>query len=91
MLRIVATIILPLLLPTALYLFWTLVVQRSQPGDPVPWAALPWTWLVGIGAALMVVVLSVVTVHYGTSEPGTYFPPRWENGKVIPGHVEPKR
>jgi hypothetical protein len=99
MLRVFFTIVLPLLLPTALYLFWLRVAHwspwgsepGSQPSEPVRWAALPWVWLAGAGALLLAVVLFVVTVHFGTSEPGIYVPPRWEDGRIIPGHVEPGR
>ena len=36
-------------------------------------------------------VLYVVTVHIDTMSDGVYVPPRWENGRVVPGHIEPKR
>jgi hypothetical protein len=39
---------------------------------------------------LLAVVLFVVTVHFGTSEPGVYVPPRYEGGHVVPGHIEPR-
>ena len=48
-------------------------------------------WLAAAGVLLLAVVLFVVTVHYGTSQPGTYVPPRWENGRIVPGHIEPAR
>jgi uncharacterized protein DUF6111 len=89
MLRVVATIVLPLVLPTAIYLFWVQLARRSQRVEGVRWAALPWVWLAGAGALLLGFVLFVVTVGFGTSEPGTYVPPRWENGRIIPGHIEP--
>jgi hypothetical protein len=99
MLRVFLTIVLPLLLPTALYLFWLRVAHwwpwgsqpESQRSEEVRWAALPWVWLAGAGALLLALVLFVVTVHFGTSEPGIYVPPRWEDGRIIPGHVEPGR
>jgi hypothetical protein len=50
---------------------------------------LPWLWLAGAGVVLLALVLVVVTVHYGTAQPGTYVPPRWENGQIVPGHIEP--
>ncbi|MGC2414518.1 MAG: DUF6111 family protein [Stellaceae bacterium] len=98
MLRVFFTIVLPLVLPTALYLVWLRVAHwpraGSSEGSPVDesvrWAALPWVWLAAAGAALLALVLFVVTVHFGTSQPGTYVPPRWENGRVVPGHIEPK-
>jgi hypothetical protein len=90
MLRVLLTIVLPLLLPTAVYLGWLYVAHWSQRDAAVRWAALPWLWLAGTGVLLLAVVLFVVTVHFGTSEPGTYVPPRWENGRIVPGHLEPR-
>jgi len=93
MLRVFFTIVLPLALPTALYLLWMRIAQRAprgpQDGESVRWAALPWVWLGGAGVLLLALVLFVVTVHFGTSQPGIYVPPRWENGKIVPGHVVP--
>jgi hypothetical protein len=96
MLRIFFTIVLPLLLPTALYLLWLRIANwsprgspgGSQPGEAVRWAALPWVWLAGAGALLLALVLSVVTVRFGTSQAGLYVPPRWENGQIVPGHID---
>ena len=90
MLRVLATIVLPLLLPTALYLLWIRVADRSLQGRPVRWAALPWVWLVGAGTVLLILVMVVVNVHFGTSQPGVYVPPRYERGQILPPHIEPK-
>ena len=90
MLRVFFTIVIPLLVPTAIYLVWLRVGHRQQAAEDVHWRALPWVWLAGAGALLLALVLFVVTVHFGTTAPGTYVPPRWENGRIIPGHVEPK-
>ena len=94
MLRVIFTIVLPLVLPTAVYLLWMWIANRtslrgSRQGGGVGWAALPWLWLAGTGVLLLVLVLFVVTGHYDSSTPGTYVPPRWENGRIIPGHIEP--
>jgi hypothetical protein len=103
MLRVFFTIVLPLVLPTALYLLWLRLahwlpwgsppgpLEGSQPVQAVRWAALPWVWLAAAGALLLALMLFVVTVHFGTSEPGTYVPPRWENGRIVPGHINPAR
>jgi hypothetical protein len=89
MLRVFLTIILPLVLPTALYLLWISTLGSSHNGGRASWTAVPWIWLAGAGAALLVIVLFVVTVHFGTSQQGIYVPPRWENNQIIPGHIEP--
>ena len=91
MLRVLLTIVLPLLLPTAIYVGWLVVAQRVQQGGAVPWVELPWAWLVAAGAVLLLLVLFVVNLHFGTSETGTYVPPRWEDGRIIPGHIEPDK
>lgn len=91
MLRVALTIVLPLILPTVLYLVWLRLANWSQDGDAAGWAALPWLWLAATGVVLLAAVLFVVTVHFGTSTPGVYVPPRYENGRIIPGHIEPSR
>ena len=90
MLRVFLTIVLPLLVPTAIYLLWMGIVSATQEGSTIPWAALPWIWLAGTGVALLVIVLLVVTVHFGAPQEGIYVPPRLEDGQIIPGHIEPK-
>jgi hypothetical protein len=99
MLRVFLTIVLPLIAPTALYLAWLRFANWSQresaPGSPtsetVGWAALPWLWLAGAGVLLLALVLFIVTVHFGTTQTGVYVPPRWEDGRIVPGHIEPGR
>jgi Family of unknown function (DUF6111) len=90
MLRFLLTIVLPLVLPTALYLLWITILRPSRPDAATVWRTLPWVWLVGAGVALLAIGLFVVTVHYGTSQEGVYVPPRWQNGHIVPGHIEPK-
>jgi hypothetical protein len=89
MLRVFLTIVVPLLLPTAIYIGWLVVAHRVQRSGDVQWVELPWVWLAVAGTVLLVVVLFVVNLHFGTSETGTYVPPRWEGGRIVPGHIEP--
>jgi Family of unknown function (DUF6111) len=89
MLRVVLTIVLPLLLPTALYLLWISAIGATQEGHAIPWTAMPWLWLAGAGAVLLAIVLFVVTVHFGAPQEGVYVPPRWEGDQIVPGHIEP--
>jgi hypothetical protein len=90
MLRVLLTIVLPLVLPTALYLLWVRTTQWEDGGGAMRWRALPWLWLAVAGVVLLALVLFVVTVHFGTSEQGVYVPPRYEGGHVVPGHIEPR-
>ena len=88
--RVLLTIVLPLILPTALYLLWVTTLRRPSPGSEARWAALPWVWLAGAGVVLLAIVLFVVTVHFGAPQQGVYVPPRWQNGHIVPGHIEPQ-
>ena len=93
MLRVFATIVLPLVAPTAIYLLWMWIANRFVVGAPPGVGGgrgLPWLWLAGTGIVLLASVLVFVTVHSGTSTPSTYVPPRWEDGHIVPGHFEPK-
>jgi hypothetical protein len=88
--RILLTIVLPLLLPTALYLLWVAVLRTARHDGATRWTALPWLWLAGAGVALLAIVLVVVTVHFGAPQEGVYVPPRWQDDRIIPGHIEPQ-
>jgi hypothetical protein len=79
------TIIIPLLLPTVLYLAWRFAAGRGL--------SLPasWLWLVVAGLALASLTLVAVNVDFGAPRGGVYVPPHVSNGQVVPGHVEPGR
>jgi len=89
--RAFLTVILPLLLPTALYLVWALAMRRAQAGEiGVLLRELPWPWLAGAGVALLAGVLVLVAFGFGRSaDTAHYVPPRTVDGKIVPGHVEP--
>lgn len=90
MLRVILTIVLPLLLPTVLYLAWIATLGSSRERGAISWTTVPWIWLAAVGAVLLAIVLFVVTVHFGTPQEGVYVPPRWHDNRIIPGHIEPR-
>jgi hypothetical protein len=81
--RVFLTIIIPLLLPTALYVAWRLAVGR---GLNLP---ASWIWLVVAGLMLASLTLVAVSVDFGGTRQGIYVPPHVSNGEVVPGHIEP--
>lgn len=87
--REILTLVVPLLLPTVLYLVWVHAMRRSAPAGAARWRRLPWAWLALSGVVLTALVLIVVTVGFGTTARGVYVPPRFENGRIVPGHIEP--
>ena len=89
--REILTLVVPLLLPTVLYLIWLRTLRWSEAGGTEWWRGMPWVWLALTGVALTALVLFVVTVHFGTAEPGTYVPPHLEGGRIVPGHIVPAK
>jgi len=89
MIRVFLTIILPLALPTAVYLLWVATLGAPHDGGAATWASVPWLWLVGAGVVLLAIVLLVVTVGFGSPKEGVYVAPRYVNGHIIPGHIVP--
>jgi hypothetical protein len=87
--REILTLVVPLILPTVLYLAWLRLKHWSEAGGAVAWQKLPWVWLAMTGVALTALVLFVVTVGFGDSQPGVYVPPHFENGQIVPGHIVP--
>ena len=87
--RVFLTIVLPLALPTVLYLLWLRATHSPEAAAGVRWQALPWLWLVAAGVVLLATVLVTVTVHFGTPQPGVYVPPQYRGGRIVPGHIEP--
>ncbi len=87
--RIVLTYVLPLVLPTALYLAWAWLANRRTAGGPaVQLAGAPWFWLILSGVVLMAAGL-VATALIGGADPGSrIIPPRYEDGRVVPARIE---
>ena len=91
MIRIILTVLVPLLLPTVLYVLWLLAMRRLEgTGAGAVLRTLPWPWLGAAGVVLVAAVLAVVTLWIGGGgTAGTYVPPHTVDGKIVPGHVEP--
>ena len=81
--RVFLTIIVPLLLPTALYAAWR-VLAGKQINVPAVWI-----WLAMAGVALAAAMLVLLSVDFGEPKEGQYVPPHvGAGGTVVPGHIE---
>ena len=82
MLRVLLTIVLPLLLPTALYLLW-LGTSRcaAMAATSAAGAACRGSGSPAAGVVLAAIVLFVVTVAFRHAEQGVYVPPRSSDGR----------
>jgi hypothetical protein len=86
--RAVIEIVVPLLLPTVLYLLYVAAARRraaTAPGQAGWWREVPWTWLAVSGTLLVLLSLFAATL-FGGAVPGTHYEPaRLENGVIEPG------
>ncbi len=89
--RMLLQFLLQLLLPAAVYFGWLWLANRTgkgQAGGSMQLQEGLWFWLVAAGLALMVGGL-VFTALIGQGHvEGTYEPPRFEGGRVVPGTVK---
>jgi hypothetical protein len=82
--RVLLTVIVPLLLPTVLYMMWRALPGR---GFVIPAA---WFWLLLAGVVLASLTLVIVSVDFGAPRNGIYVPPHVDkDGRVVPGHIAP--
>ena len=88
MTRILLHYVLPLALPAVLYVGWALIARRRGQTVAESLAGLrqgPWFWLILPGFALMIAGLIAFGLLSGSGPDDDYAPPRYEDGKVIPG------
>ncbi|MDE2230131.1 MAG: hypothetical protein KGL11_13970 [Alphaproteobacteria bacterium] len=84
MTRVVLTILLPLLAPTAIYFLWLFAFGRAED------RRAPWTWLLVGGLAAAALALVIVGVGSGGPRSGRYVPPHVEDGRLVPGQIVPQ-
>ena len=84
------TFVLPFIAPTIAYIVWIYFRQEREDAEAQgrklpPWQNFPWTWLVSLGAVLVVMAF-VLLGNIDGADPGVeYRPARYEDGKLIPG------
>lgn len=81
--RVILTIIIPLLLPTGLYLLWRLALGRALI------LSITWLWLFLAGLGLAIASLILISMDFREPSQGTYVPPHVSDGEVVPGRIEP--
>lgn len=81
-------ILLPLVLPTVIYIayLWTF---RPRQGAGFP--EIPWIWLGAAGVLLLAVTFLALTLLGGADPTERYLPPKVVDGQVVPGHYVPAK
>jgi hypothetical protein len=96
MTRILLQIVLPLALPFLAYALWLSVERRRAEklgrGEIPGWSEAPVVWLGASGLALAAIAAAgFLLLQGGDKADGVYVPPHLENGRIVPGHMEPQR
>ncbi|MFM7347814.1 MAG: DUF6111 family protein [Tagaea sp.] len=96
MTRILLQIVLPLLLPFIAYGVWLAIERRRAEklgkGEVPGWSEAPVVWLGAAGLALAgIATAGFLLLQDGDKASGVYVPPHLENGRIVPGHIEPRR
>ncbi|UEM04641.1 DUF6111 family protein [Skermanella rosea] len=93
MLRKLLLVVLPLMLPTLVYMAYMLVERRragASGGAVQPWwVGAPWTPLIVGGVALAGLTLVTVALTGGSDTTATYHPARLIDGRVVEGETTP--
>ena len=92
MTRVLLTYVLPIALPIAVYLAWAHLARKralavgvaAAPG----WRDAPWTWLFITGIVTLMAGLMAFGWLSSEKPGGTYIPPQFIDGEVVPGRIE---
>jgi len=89
MLRVLLSVLLPLLLPTALFFAYAWYEsRRAEAAGAEPRVIdVPWSWLGIAGVALVMISLAINFIYGHTEQGSRYEPARLEDGKLVPGRV----
>jgi len=93
MLKKLLTVVLPLMLPTMIYMAYMMVERRKAAASGsahVPWwVGAPWTWLVTGGVSLAAIVLVTLALTGGYDKSGVYHPAHMIDGRIVGGEITP--
>lgn len=87
MIRVILVNLLLLLLPIMVY-FGYVYFRRLNAPDQDIMADAPIFWLLAAGAGLMLIGLIYLGQWERGDPGGKYVPPRFEDGVIVPGHIE---
>lgn len=87
MIRIALEVMLPFLLPFAAYFTFAYFANRAE-AQGIRLQDMPWVWLAITGVSFVIVFFVVTGLMTGSDPSGRYVPPRLEDGRIVPGHIE---
>ena len=89
--RVIIQYVLPLLLPTLIFVGWLVLTRKTGETRAETMTRMeggPWYWLVVAGFLLMAVGFIYLGLSHDNPSESVYVPPAVENGRVVPGHMK---
>lgn len=74
-------------LPFLLYGGWVAFVRKQDEASGGRWNDAPATWLIVAGLTLSFLGFIAMSFMGGSDPGGSYIPPRYEDGRVVPSEV----
>ena len=89
MVRFFLITILPLILPTLLYILFNYVRHIGSRHTSSWWLSIPWFTLGISGCGLVIVFLITIVLLGGHPIEGSYEPAKMLDGRIVPGRTVP--
>lgn len=93
--RILIEYVLPVVLPTVLWLAWLAYAKsrararkQAEGQENLDWQAVPWTWLLAAGLVLAMVIATGMTLTEGYRTGGYHPAAIDDHGRMIPGRID---
>lgn len=88
--RTLLQILLPLLLPTAIFFLWTWLFPRQSVSAEGAGHVrdAPWFWLILAGFVLMAGGLTATALTQGGEAGSRIIQPRYEDGRIVPAEIQ---
>lgn len=90
MIRSIVPSIILFLLPFAVYFLWLGRQRRAAGETEVKVSNKYLAWAAAVGLALGAGAFVIFTEFGGAAPDAVFVPPRFENGKMVPGHFVPR-
>lgn len=94
MIRVFLLYILPIVLPSLMYICWVTFFHKPDkegaPGKEKLVREGPWFRLILAGLGLMIIGLAITAITGGTAPDGDYQAPYMKDGEIVPGQMVPK-
>jgi len=82
----------PALIPIVICAVWYFFIHKRKKGDRLrEWEVRLWTWVAISSVVIAIITMLFFALTVESNKDMEYFPSRLEDGKLVKGHMEPKK